>query len=262
MRGIIIMTIKGLLFDLYGTLIDIETDEGMEEIYRSISHFLNYHEIYLHRRELKDRYYEIMKEQKEDRNETHPEIDVEAIWDTLLRQEGMEASPARQELSVTLAQLYRGISRKRLQLYSGVKETLDELRLAYPLALVSDAQPCFAIPEIKAAGLGGYFDPIIISAYYGFRKPDPRLIEKALRSLKLLPSEVIYVGNDMYRDIYGATLLGIRTIFFDSNQGQKSYEGITPDYYVSRFEDVVNGVKTLSQQADKNPPPVPSRAPT
>ena len=239
------MAIKGILFDLYGTLIDIETDEGMEEIYRSISHFLNYHGIYLHRWEVKDRYYEIMKQQKEERNETHPEINVEAIWNTLLRQEGMEASPACQELATTLAQLYRGISRKRLQLYPGVKETLEELCSNYPLALVSDAQPCFAMPEMREVGLEGYFDPVIISAYYGFRKPDPRLTGKALGVLKLLPSEVIYVGNDMYRDIYGATRNGIKTIFFDSNQGQKAYEDTNPDYYVSKFEDVLKGVKAL-----------------
>jgi putative hydrolase of the HAD superfamily len=244
------MTIKGLLFDLYGTLIDIETDEGMEETYRSISHFLNYHGIYLHRWEVKDRYYEIMKQQKEERDEKYPEIDVEAIWNTLLRQEGMDISPACQELATTLAQLYRGISRKRLQLYPGVKEALDELRSEYPLALVSDAQPCFAIPEIKAVGLEGYFEPVVISAYYGFRKPDPRLTEKALDSMKLLPSEVIYIGNDMYRDIYGAKRLGIKTIFFDSNQGQKSYEDVNPDYYIVGFDGVINGVKTLAQQKE------------
>jgi putative hydrolase of the HAD superfamily len=240
------MTIKGILFDLYGTLIDIETDESMEEIYRTISHFLNYHGIYLHRWEVRDRYYEIMKQQKEERGERYPEINVEAIWQTFLRQEGMEASLDCLELATTLAQLYRGISRKRLQLYPGVKEALNELRSSYCMALVSDAQPCFALPEIKAMGLEGYFDPLIISAYYGFRKPDARLTEMALISMNLLPSEVIYVGNDMYRDIYGANRLGIKTIFFDSNQGQKTYEGVTPDYYVSKFEEVLKGVKVLT----------------
>jgi putative hydrolase of the HAD superfamily len=239
------MTIKGILFDLYGTLIDIETDESMEEIYRSISHFLNYHGIYLHRWEVRDRYYEIMKQQKEERGERYPEINVEAIWHSFLRQEGMEASPTCMELATTLAQFYRGISRKRLQLYPGVKEALNELRSSYCMALVSDAQPCFALPEIKAMELEGYFDPLIISAYYGFRKPDARLTKMALISMNLLPSEVIYVGNDMYRDIYGANRLGIKTIFFDSNQGQKTYEGVTPDYYVSKFEEVLKGVKVL-----------------
>jgi hypothetical protein len=52
---------------------------------------------------------------------------------------------------------------------------LDELRRAYHMALVSGAQPCYALPEMKAAGLEGIFDPIIISASYAFRKPDTRL---------------------------------------------------------------------------------------
>jgi hypothetical protein len=34
------MSAKGILFDLYGTLIDIETDEFMEEVYCGLAHFL------------------------------------------------------------------------------------------------------------------------------------------------------------------------------------------------------------------------------
>ncbi len=49
----------------------------------------------------------------------------------------------------------------------------------------------------------------------------------------------------MYRDIYGATRLGIKSIFFDSNQGEKSHENATPDYVVRRFEDVIHGLKIL-----------------
>ena len=239
------MAIKGILFDLYGTLIDIETDESMEEIYRGIAHYLTYHGVYLHRWEVRDRYYRIMKQQKELCGEECPEIDVEAIWNSFLRQEGIKAAPARRRLALTLAHLYRGISRKRLQLYPGVKMALDELRPAYRMALVSDAQPCYALPEIKAVGLGGYFDPVIISAHYGFRKPDKRLTEKALDLMKLTAAEVICVGNDMYRDIYGANRLGIRTIFVDSNQGDKVHENATPDYIARQFEDVLKGVDAL-----------------
>jgi putative hydrolase of the HAD superfamily len=57
---------------------------------------------------------------------------------------------------------------------------------------------------------------------------------------------VIYVGNDMYRDIYGAGQLGIKTIFVDSNQGTKYYENVAPDYVAPRFEDVLKGVKALA----------------
>jgi putative hydrolase of the HAD superfamily len=239
------MAIRGILFDLYGTLIDIDTDESMDEIYRGIAHYLTYQGVYLHRWEVRDRYYQIMKEQKEACNEECPEIDVERIWNAFLEQENMPGTPKRRKLALTLAQIYRGISRKRLQLYPDVKEVLDELAPVYRLSLISDAQPCYALPEMKAMGLSGYFDPIIISAQYGFRKPDRRLMEKALDIMKLLPAEVIFVGNDMYRDIYGPSRLGIRTIFIDSNQGDKHHEKTTPDYVAHRLADVLTGVAFL-----------------
>ena len=239
------MAIRGILFDLYGTLIDIETDETKNSIYRGIAHFLTYHGTYRHRQEVRDRYYRIMKEQKELGGEKYPEIDVESIWNIFLTEETVKGDHERQELALILAQLYRAISRKRLRLYPGVMSVLDALRPAYRMALVSDAQRCYALPEIKAVGLDGYFNPIVISARHGFRKPDKRLFEKALTQMKLSPTEVICVGNDMYRDIYGATRLGIKSIFFDSNQGEKSHENTTPDYVVRRFEDVIHGLKIL-----------------
>ena len=240
------MAIRGILLDLYGTVIDIETDESLEEIYRGIAHYLTYHGVYLHRWEVRDRYYAIMKQQKEEGGEEYPEIDVEAIWNSFLRQEGIRAPLTRRKLALILAQMYRAISRKRLQLYPDVKRVLDALRPTFRMALVSDAQPCYALPEIKAVGLNGYFDPVIISAHYGFRKPDTRLMQKVLDIMKLGPAEVIYVGNDMYRDMYGASRLGIRTIFVDSNQGAKSYENVAPDSVAHQFQDVLKGVEALT----------------
>jgi len=152
----------------------------------------------------------------------------------------------RRKLALILAQLYRAISRKRLQLYPDVKRVLDELHPTYRMALVSDAQPCYALPEMKAVGLESYFDPVIISAHYGFRKPDTRLMGEALDTMELMPAEVICVGNDMYRDIYGASRLGIRTIFVDSNQGAKSHEDVTPTTSPHRFEDVLKGIEALT----------------
>jgi putative hydrolase of the HAD superfamily len=240
------MAIKGILFDLYGTLIDIETDESMDEIYRAIAHYLTYQGVYLHRWEIRDRYYQIMKQQKDRRAEEYPEIDVEAIWSVLLRQAGVKSRLTWRKLSTILAHFYRGISRKHLRLYPDVQRVLDELRPIYCLALVSDAQPCYALPELKAVGLEGYFDPIILSADYGFRKPDKRLLEKALDTMKLASAEVIFVGNDMYRDIYGAQRLGIKTIFIESNQGQKHHENVSPDYVAYRFGEVLTGLNALA----------------
>src|SRR5690348_484536 len=212
------MAIKGILFDLYGTLIDIETNEDMDEIYRAVAHYLTYHCVYLHRWEVRERYYRIMKHQKEASGEEYPEIDVEAIWNEFLMQEGIKSPAIRGQQAKVIAHIYRGVSRNRLQLYPNVKRVLNELRTQYQMALISDAQSCYALPEIRAVGLDGYFDPIIISSYYGYRKPDSRLFRMAMERMGLEPHEVIGVGNDMFRDVHGARILGIKSIFFDSNQ--------------------------------------------
>ena len=57
----------------------------------------------------------------------------------------------------------------------------------------------------------------------------------------------------MYRDIYGARQLGIKTIFFDSNQGAKSYENVAPDYIAPRFADVPKGVEALKGETAAQP---------
>ena len=79
------MEIRALLFDVNGTLIDIETDEWMEEAYRAVAHFLTYQGIALHRGEVRDLYFQIMKEQFAASHEVYPEFDVVAVWRELIR---------------------------------------------------------------------------------------------------------------------------------------------------------------------------------
>ncbi|MHB1532672.1 HAD family hydrolase [Acidithiobacillus sp.] len=242
------MAIEAVYFDLYGTLINIETNETMEEIYRAIAHYLTFHGISFSRGELRDRYYAIMKEMKRESPEKYPEIDVAAIWEVLLAQENSKPAKRRAELAQALAQLYRAISRTRLQRYEGAKRALKELQQNYRLGMISDAQPCFALPEMKAMKIKKYFDVRVISGDYGFRKPDPRLFEWALEKLGVRPHEAIYVGNDMYRDVYGAQRAGMKTIFVDSNQGAKSYNDTAPDYYARDLFQVLEGVAFLAEQ--------------
>src|SRR5713226_3583337 len=80
-----VMEIRALLFDVNGTLIDIETDEWMEEAYRAIAHFLTYQGIALHRGEVRELYCQIMNEQFAASAERYPEFDVVAVWREALR---------------------------------------------------------------------------------------------------------------------------------------------------------------------------------
>ena len=82
----IVMDIRALIFDINGTLIDIETDERMEQAYRAIGHFLTYQGITLHRWKRSICTFQIMKEQFERSTEMFPEFDVVAVGEKFRRQ--------------------------------------------------------------------------------------------------------------------------------------------------------------------------------
>jgi putative hydrolase of the HAD superfamily len=246
------MDLRAVLFDINGTLIDIETDEGMEEVYRAIGHFLLYQGVWLRRWEVRDLYFQIMKEQFAASTEKFPEFDVVEVWREALRRRnvggGFSLAPEKlAQLPLVIAELQRGVSRKRLKSFPGASEALDWLKQRYRLAAVSDAQTAYAIPEIRAAGLYQYFDPIVVSGDYGYRKPDARLFRTALDKLKVEAGQAIFVGNDPYRDVFGARQLGMRTILFCSGGNPlPASQGVEPDYIIYRLAELPQAVEFLA----------------
>jgi putative hydrolase of the HAD superfamily len=247
------MTIRGIIFDVNGTLLDINTDEGNEQIYRAISHFLKYHGIYANRNEVREAYFRILKEQRRNGGEQFPEFDVVAVWRQYLETESARRNVTIPKNKLTLlphflAEMYRGISLNRLEPYPEVREVLAELKSRYLLGAVSDAQSAWAVPELRTAGLADYFYPIVVSGDLGYRKPDPRIFALALRRMHLAPEEAVFVGNDMYRDIHGARQAGLRTVFFATNQGQQRMDGVEAHYNIYRFGELRNALRFFDQQ--------------
>lgn len=237
--------IHALVFDVNGTLIDILTDEGMEDIYRSLRHFLALQGIDLERGQLRDLYFRLMNEQQAASPEPYPEYDAVAIWGKIIAAHGTgytQSLPAAklQQMPLFLAEMYRSISRKRLQLYPYVLETLNRLQSRYLMAIVTDAQSAYARGELHKVGLLDYFSPIVISGDYGYRKPDARLFHKALESLGVVAEHTLFIGNDMYRDIYGAQQAGMKTLLYNSPQGDKIYAGVSADFTISDYRDLLN----------------------
>jgi putative hydrolase of the HAD superfamily len=238
------MDIRAVAFDVNGTLVRILADDDEERIYRAAAHFLTYQGIDLHRQELREIYFQLMKEQLRTSPEQYPEFDAVGIWRSIIETHGTDFTRARpagklQQMPLFLAEMCRGISRRELGLYPYVREMLDVLRAHYPLAVVSDAQSMYARGELHKVGLLGYFDPIVISGDYGYRKPDRRLFQRALDGMGVAAGHTLYVGNDMYRDIYGAREAGLTTVLFDSDQGTKVYRDCAPDYTITDFRDLL-----------------------
>src|SRR5437588_1533845 len=181
-----------------------------------------------------------MQQQRAQSAETFAEFDLVEVWREFLRNKASDytcslSSEKREQLPLFLAELQRGIARKQLRLYPQVQETLDQLRSHYSMAVVSDAQSAYAVPELRAVGLLKYFDPIIVSGDYGYRKPDARLFQKALDALQVRPEQALFVGNDVYRDIFGAQQVGMKAILASYNSANTAHETITPDYTIDRF---------------------------
>jgi putative hydrolase of the HAD superfamily len=240
--------IRAVLFDVNGTLIDIETDEWMEECYRAVAHYLTYQGIALHRGEVRDAYFQVMKEQFAASAEIYPEFDVVAVWREVLHRQATDYTrslpPEKlRQMPLFLAELQRGISRKRLVAFPQVQEVLAQLKMRHRLAVVSDAQTVYGLPELRAVGLAGYFAPIIISGDFGYRKPDPRLFQAALTELQVFPEEAVFVGNDRVRDIQGARQVGMKTILFCPRGNPGGPPQTEPDYILYQYADLPRAIE-------------------
>ena len=238
------MQVQAIAFDVNGTLVDILTEDGSEQIFRSAGHFLTYQGITLRRHELRDLYFQTLKEQQAASGEKYPEFDVVAVWRSILdrhRTAFTDALPAEKlaQMPLFLAELARGIARRRLRLYPHVREMLDILRQHHQLALVTDAQSAYARAELQKVGLLRYFDVIVVSGDHGYRKPDRRLFQHALDALGVSAGDALYVGNDMHRDIFGAREVGMRTVLFNSDQGTKEYLDTVPDHTIQHYRELL-----------------------
>jgi putative hydrolase of the HAD superfamily len=236
--------IRAIAFDVNGTLIEISTDDGAAEMFRAAGHFLTYQGIDMRRHHVRDVYFQILKEQQKASPEEHPEFDAVGIWRQIIDDHmtdftrGLPAEKLAQ-MPLFLAELYRGISRRRLRLYPHVREVLDTLHERMPLAVVTDGQSAWARGELHKVRLLEYFDPVVVSGDYGYRKPDKRLFDVALDAFGVSAAHTLYVGNDMYRDIYGAREAGMTTVMFDSDQGTKEHQGCVPDYTIGDHRELL-----------------------
>jgi putative hydrolase of the HAD superfamily len=238
------LDVRAIAFDVNGTLIEIETEDGMDEIFRAAGHFLTYQGIDMRRQHVRDLYFHLLKAQQKDSPEEHPEFDAVGIWRTIVEDHMTDFTrhlPAEKLawMPVFLAEMSRGISRRRLRLYPHVRDVLDALRERLPLAVVTDGQSAWARGELHKVRVLDYFDPVVVSGDHGYRKPDPRLFQIALDAMGVSPEHAIYVGNDMHRDIYGAREVGMTTVMFTSDQGTKEHGDCVADYTIDDHRELL-----------------------
>lgn len=213
---------KNYIFDFYGTLVDIHTDEETMEIWEKLSLFYGYYGAVYTPDELKKEYKRMTtsKEKKQYSHEAHPEIQIDTVFSALYSAKGIQAD---ESLVLHTGQFFRVLTTEYIRLYDGVTNMLQQLRcLGKKIFLLSNAQRIFTEYELRVLGITQYFDGILISSDYGVKKPDRRFFEILLDKYHLNPKECIMIGNDVKTDIAGAANMGMDTCYIHSN--------ISPEY--------------------------------
>ena len=212
------MRYKHLIFDLYGTLVDIHTEEN-DLVWEKTALLFGFYGAHYSVSELKEAFQTSLKKREAIAGqdyECYPDIPFEEIMSELFRANGIIKNA--DQLGIQAAQLFRISSIEYIRLYPDVLKALETLRQhGYRLWLLSNAQQIFTAYELEHLGLTESFDGIYLSSDYGCRKPDLRFFQALLQEHDLNPKDCLMIGNDRKTDIAGAKNAGIATLFLHTN---------------------------------------------
>ncbi len=208
-----------ILFDLYGTLVDIHTEDDAPGVWRKLALFYGYHGAHYTPQALRAAFHAGMAAQNATAGQSYegyPDMPVEPVLAELFCRAGMGESAAAN--AAAAAQVLRLAQTRYIRLYPGVKPALAALHAAgHRLILLSNAQAAFTTPELRLLGLEPYFDAVYLSSDYRCRKPDPRFFAVPLREFGLTPAVCLMVGNDAATDIAGAKRAGMAAFYMHTN---------------------------------------------
>lgn len=207
-----------LVFDLYGTLVDIHTEET-REVWEKTAMFLGFYGAEYTGKTLQAAFQAALVEQQAQAGQSYecfPDIPMEGVFAGLLRSGGVTEDVAH--LAKQACQLFRICSTEYIRLYPHVGQALARLReKGFRLWLLSNAQAVFTRGELKALGLDGAFDGVYLSSDFQCRKPDSRFFRALLEGEGLQPRHCLMIGNDRQTDIAGAQAVGMGTLYLHTN---------------------------------------------
>ena len=212
------MKYTDLIFDLYGTLVDIHTEEN-DLVWEKTALYFGFYGAQFTGAELRNQFQSAMQRREAQAGQTYecfPDIPFELVMAELFRSQGITENA--DTLGINAAQLFRISSIEYLRLYPGALDALAFLRQkGYRLWLLSNAQRIFTAYELQAIGLGDQLDGIYISSDYRCRKPDKRFFRALLEEQRLDPNRCLMIGNDLHTDIGGAKAAGLDTLYMHTN---------------------------------------------
>ena len=212
------MKYTDLVFDLYGTLVDIHTEED-DRVWEKTAFYFGFYGAGYTGPELKAAFQNAMRAREAKAGQSYecfPDLPFEETMADLFRAKGVVENA--DSLGINAAQLFRISSLDYIRLYPHALEALAKLRKAgYRLWLLSNAQAIFTAYELRLLGLGEQLDGIYLSSNYKCRKPDLRFYQALIEERHLDVSKTMMIGNDRQTDIAGAKAAGMATLYMHTD---------------------------------------------
>ena len=202
--------IKGMIFDCYGTLIDINTDEDDYYTYDAVSKWLKYKGVHIDPDPLRSEYNSKIKDKMEASSERYPEVRVEEIFAEICNENSIWENDTM-SLGIETSMVFRSASLRRLRPFQESLEILERYKDT-PMCLVSNGQRVFSEKELRFLGLYEFFDHLIFSSDVRYKKPDQRIFRIALERMELKPEEVLSFGDTLENDIIVPQEMGMKAM--------------------------------------------------
>ncbi len=236
---------KAVFFDFYNTLVSVEDDESDLRNFEAVRNYLT--TTWLHgaqcppAEELRETYFRVIQEMLDGSREEYPDVDLELVWAETCERLKIGLPPIlihqnnRQRMR-EIMRVFRRSAVKRFEMFAGAKEAMVALKAHnIRIGIISDAQTAYVESELERLQILPLIDCFLVSAHFRIRKPEMQFFNEGLRGVGARPEEAVFVGDDMFRDIFGAKRVGMRTIYKPSEYGCSFYEGCVPDEVVTDF---------------------------
>ena len=108
-----------------------------------------------------------------------------------------------------------------------------------PLGIISNIISRGQVPySLESYGLTEYFNPVILSATYGKRKPHPGIFRHACEKAGVDIRDAMYVGNSPSKDIDGAKNAGMgKTVLIEYFDNDPHDTGAKADFTIKDRAD-------------------------
>jgi len=226
--------IKAIIFDLDNTLVDFMAMK--EAAIEAAALAMIDAGLKMPKKEVKEKIYEI--------------YEVEGIEDQKVLDKFLTRALGMIDYRIHAAGIigYRRAREAALVLYPHVNLVLMELmKRGIKLAVLSDAPRLQAWLRLCQLNLQHTFDIVITFEDTNKRKPAPEPFQLALTKLGVAPENTIMVGDWAERDIYGAKLLKMKTVF--ARYGDRfGTEHSGADYEVEDIIELLDVVDRLSAE--------------